>query len=276
MRPVRSAVVIVALAGVSLAACGGGDGGGGGAGAGAAATNRPEALVAEAKRGFARLRSVHLDMRREEQGTSQVGRMSGVVFASGQADLTVEQEGTTYRTVVLGRDVYIKAGVAFWRAGKRGLPKTIARRFAGRWIHETGRPAANVKKEFSDLRPSKLSECLFGATGTLTRLPDARIGGVRAIVFKDGGDKPAAAVGRYALTASSPTLPLRIAQYGERRNSLTPAGTPCGGVGGYDPANTTLTLGRFNATPALRAPRGSVTPEEAAGDLAAPARGQPA
>lgn len=248
------------IATAALAASGCGDSGD------AAATAKredPTPLLHEAARGLAKAGSYHFEATAKDNGERV--RVEGDLFTSGDGRLAVTfGSGRRLATVVAGRDSYFKAPAAWWRNNVEDLPMRIAKRLGDRWIHLDSSAVKSMRDDMRDLRPAAISKCLIGTTGTLTRLPDARIGGRRVIVLKDLGDKPGTAVGRYFISADEPTLPVRVVQMGERH--VGGRGGACsGGLAGDDPIDATFSFSRIGHAARATAPADAVSLEEAAG-----------
>jgi hypothetical protein len=258
VRPLRSGLVIIATA--ALAASGCGDSGDAAA---TAQRDDPTPLLHAAARGLAKAGSYHVEATATDEGDDV--HMEGDLFASGDGRLAITYgSGTKLATVVAGRDSYFKAPAAWWHANVKELPMKIAKRIGDRWIHLDRSAVKSMRSDMRDLRPAEISKCLIGTTGTLTRLPDATVGGTRVIVLKDLGDRPGSAVGRYFISAGEPTLPVRVVQMGERHVGGR-GGSCSGGLAGDDPVDATFTFSRIGHAARATAPPGAVSIEEAAG-----------
>lgn len=257
VRPLRSGLVIIATA--ALAASGCGDSGDADAKAG---QEDPTPLLHEAARGLAKADSYHFIATSEDSGERV--KLVGDVAASGDSRLAISTGARTIQLVAAGRESFLKAPPEWWRENVEDLPAKIAKRIGGRWIRLDAKTTKKMRDDFRDLRPDAFAKCLIGTSGTLERLPDARIGGTRVVVLKDLGDKPGTAVGRYFISAGDPTLPVRVVQTGERHVGGR-GGTCSDGIGGKDTNSTTVTFSRIGHAARATAPAGAVTIQEAAG-----------
>jgi hypothetical protein len=177
---------------------------------GGEADKDPKAIVADVKRDLGKVKSYHFAGNVTEDGTT--AKLSGDVFASGQASVTVTEGTATVRMIVLPKAVYLKANAAFWKtSGGSKDGSTLARKLAGRWVKEPAADGKDLTSLFADLTPRHVAKCIDAGTGTLTKQPSERIAGQDAIVLRDAGDKPGTTPGRIYLTPEAPVLPLRIA-----------------------------------------------------------------
>jgi hypothetical protein len=259
MPPLRSTAVIASIgaiavtAGVAVAQDTGGE-----------AAKDPSAIIADAARDTAKVKSYHLTGTIvDESGRTKV---AADVFASGNGRLTIDggHDGKA-RLVALPGKVYINADAAFWRlAGGKKLKASLVRRLANRWIVQPADDGGAATSLLSEFRPKVLAKCLGGGgTGTLTKSGTATIGGQPAIVLKDAGDKPGTSPGRYYVTAQAPVLLLRATQTGPAKAGKA-KNAACGDDDGDSTTGSDLRLSRFDKVAKVTAPRGAVTPEQAA------------
>jgi hypothetical protein len=256
MRLLRSTAFIVTAAaattaGVALAQDDGGD----------EAAKEPSAIVADAARDLAKVKSFHFaGSMTDEDGTT---KLSGDVLANGSGTLTLGHGKEKARLVSLPGKTYIKANAAFWRdaAGKDTSAKVVAK-LADRWIREPEDDDSAAL--LGDFRPKKLAACLSGGTGTLSKGGSGTAGGQPAIVLKDAGDKPGTAPARYYFTNKAPILLLRIVQTGKDHPGKSKGGS-CGDGGDNTTTRGDLAFSKFDKVGKVTAPRGAVTPEQAVG-----------
>jgi hypothetical protein len=226
---------------------------------GGEAEKDPQAIIADVKRDLGKVKSYHFVGSETEGGVT--AKLSGDVFASGPASVTVTEGKATVRMVVLPKAVYLKANAAFWRAtgGKEDGP-TLARKLAGRWVKESSKDGKDLTATFDDLTPKHLAKCIDQGRGTLTKRPSETIAGQEAVVLQDVGDKPGTTPGRIYISAGDPALPLRIVQTGPRKVGKA-ASSSCD-----DPddksTRSDVALSRFDKVAKITAPRGARSVED--------------
>jgi hypothetical protein len=247
---IMSAAAATTAAGVALAQDGGDE-----------AAKEPSAIVADAARDLAQVKSFHFaGSTTDDDGTT---KLSGDVLANGSGRLVLANGKEKARLVALPGKTYIKANAAFWRdaAGKDTSAKVVAK-LADRWIRE---PAdASSTALLGDFRPKKLATCLTKGLGTLSKDQPGTTGGQPAIVLKDAGDKPGTAPARYYFTNKAPILLLRIVQTGKNHPGKSKGGS-CGGGGDSTTTRGDLAFSQFDKVAKVTAPHGAVTPEQAVG-----------
>ena len=222
----------------------------------------PRAIIADAKRDLAKVKSYHFAGQETDKGS--VTKLTGDVFASGSTRLTITDGKATARLVVLPKAVYIKGNTAFWRtSGGKKLSAAALRKLADRWIKETTKQAGDSSSLVGEVSPKHLASCLDTGTGTLTAQPSAKVAGQDAVVLQDAGDKPGTAPGRYYLTAGAPVLPLRIVQTGPRKKG-TPANADCGDAKSDTSTRSDLTFSRFGKVAPITAPHGAIALDDLA------------
>jgi hypothetical protein len=141
-------------------------------------------------------------------------RLAGAVSAAGQADLTLREGATSARIILLPHTLYLKANAAYWKAHGGSQAAKVADKLAGRWFKTTD---ASLKGLVEQLTPKHVAACLTVGTGTLKEGGTSSVGGKRAVVVIDRGDKPATTPGRLYVAATAPILPLRAVQTGKEK-----------------------------------------------------------
>jgi hypothetical protein len=219
----------------------------------------PQQILADVQRDLAKVRSYHFSGSQVDGGSTT--RMTGDVSASGRADVTFREGGASVRVILLPPAMYLKANAAFWKAngGKNG--RKIADKLAGRWL-KTNDPS--LKSIIDELLPKRLASCAGVGTGTLKKGGVSSVGGKRAVVVVDEGDKPGTTPGRLYVSTSGRILPLRELQTGKRKR------------GGHvnprceDPHDTSTSadvrFGAFDEPLHITAPHGALTvPDDGSG-----------
>jgi hypothetical protein len=254
MRLLRSTAVIISAAaaatagGVALAQDGGDE-----------SAKEPSAIIADAARDLAKVKSFHFVGSDVDKGATT--RLSGDAFANGTGRVTLTSGKAKARLVELPGTIYINANAAFWRETVEDITAKVVRKLEGRWIRQ---PADKESSLISGTTPKKLAGCLEGSLGTLSKVAPATVGGQKAIVLQDAGDKPGTAPGRYYFTSTPPILLLRAVQTGKAKPGKT-KDPDCADGGTSTSTRSDLLLSRFNKVAKVTAPRGAVTPEQAVG-----------
>jgi hypothetical protein len=176
------------------------------------ASKTPQQILADVQRDLAKVRSYHFSGSQVDGGSTT--RMSGDVSASGRADVTFREGRASVRVILLPSAMYLKANAAFWKANGGRNGRKIADKLAGRWL-KTGDPS--LKSIIDELLPKRLASCASVGTGTLKKGGVGSVGGKRAVVVVDEGDKPGTTPGRLYVTTSGRILPLRELQTGKRK-----------------------------------------------------------
>lgn len=223
------------------------------------ASKDPQAIVADAARDLAKVKSFHFAGSEVEKGRTT--RISGDAFANGSGRVTLAQGKAKARIVEVSGAIYINANAAFWRTSGGDDSAKVVRKLADRWIRE---PSDRSSSVIADTTPKKVAACLTGGLGTLSKLPPTTIGGQKVIVLKDAGDRPGTTPGRYFFTSTPPILLLRAVQTGKAKPGKT-KNPDCDDDGGDATTRSDLSLSRFNKVTKVTAPRGAVTPEQAVG-----------
>lgn len=245
---IMSAGAVATAGGVALAQDGGGE-----------SAKEPAAIVADAARDLAQVKSFHFAGREVDKGGTT--KLSGDAFANGTGRVTLSEGQVKARLVEVSGNLYINANAAFWRSTVKGVSSKVVRKFAGRWIRQ---PSDKDSSLIGDLTPKKLAACLDGGLGTLTKVAPATVAGQQAIVLQDAGDKPGTSPARYYLTSTPPILLLRAVQTGKTKPGKT-NDPDCPSDADDTTTSSDLALSRFGKVAKVTAPHGSVTPEQAVG-----------
>jgi hypothetical protein len=224
-------------------------------------SKEPAAIIADATRDLAKVKSYHL------AGTivDEDGRttLSADVFASGDGRLVLSNKNEKAQLIARAGKAYIKANRAYWRdvSGKGKRADKVVRAFTGRWIilDESDKSAASLLEEFT---PKRLAACLRGGVGTLSKAGTATVAGQPAVVLKDAGDKPGTTAGSYYFTSKAPVLPLRATSSGKAKPGKT-KDKACSSDTGNASDRSDIAFSRFGKVAKVTPPRGALTIEQA-------------
>lgn len=218
----------------------------------------PSAIVADASRDLAQVKSYHFaGTITDEDGRTKI---AADVLASGDGRLSLSNKGEKAQLISVRGKSYIKANAAFWRdVSDKDTPKKVIARLSGRWIVQGDDEGDEALT--SDFAPKRLAKCLRTGVGTLRKAGTGTVAGQAAVVLKDAGDKPGTAPTRYFFTTTAPILPLRIVQTGKAKAGK-PKDASCGSADDTTTASD-ITLSRFGKVAKVTAPHGAVTPEQA-------------
>jgi hypothetical protein len=257
MLPLRSAVLTMSMAACAVAgpvAAASADG--------LSASTRPEDALAQAKTALGKVSNMALAGTETDKDRTSL-KLSGVLTASGPADVTLSSGGRTAHIIALPRAVYIKANSAYWKANLPKKEASLAPRLADRWIKEAAKEGADATSLFNDASPKRAASCLDSHVGTLSNKGEKDYAGGKVIVIADAGDKPGTAPGEIWLDEKT-GLPVRETQTGPAK-----AGGRKDAACDDDWPSTTktssYTLSKFGKAPKVVAPRHAVTPKQAVG-----------
>jgi hypothetical protein len=172
----------------------------------------PAQILADVQRDLGEVRSYHFAGSEVDGRTTT--RLAGDVSAAGRADITIRQRASSVRVILLPPAMYLKANAAYWKANGGSQGSKLADKLAGRWFKTDD---ASLKSLVDDLLPKHVASCVAVGTGTLKKGGVAAVGGKRAVVVVDQGDKPGTTPGKLYVTNTAPILPLRLLQTGKRR-----------------------------------------------------------
>ena len=175
-------------------------------------TKTPAQILADVKRDLAKVRGYHFSG--SEIDGKHTTRVTGDVSAAGRADMTIREAGTRARVILVPGAYYLNANAAFWKANGGSQGPAVADKLAGRWFKTTDPGLRSLVAEFL---PKHVASCVSAGTGTLSNGGVSSVGGRRAVVVIDAGDQPGTAPGKLYVSASGPSLPLRIVQTGPTR-----------------------------------------------------------
>jgi hypothetical protein len=249
MRSLRSIGLIIAVP-VALAVAGGPL-----ASAADETAKSPKQILADMARDLGKVKSYHFD----GTSTDPSGRtrLAGDVTASGKADVVIRQGSATARLVLLPSAAYLRANAAYWKSGGGADGAAVAKELAGRWVKMPGSGAGGLTSLVDDMSPKRMASCVSTGTGTLDKAGTATVGGQKAIVIVDRGDRPGTTPGRMYASATGRVLPLRVTQTGKRS------------AGGHidtrceektdDSTASDIRLSGFDRPVRITAPRGAIT-----------------
>lgn len=199
------------------------------------------------------MKSYHFEgTQTDEDGTAEI---EGDVTAAGSTefDLTMDDATVTFR--VIGTTAYLRADAAYWRESAGAQGDALAERLADRWVKS---PSASVGigELLDELSPRTLAACLAVGNGTLRDGGSADVGGRKADVLIDEGDKPGTTPGRFFTAADGPPLPVRVLQTGKRR----PGGTLDPKCSEEDDTSSAsdLQFSRFDEPVSIEAPKDAI------------------
>jgi hypothetical protein len=227
----------------------------------------PKAILADLSQDLRTVKSYHF----AGTQTDPAGRSTvvGDVTSSGKANVAIRQGSTAVRMVLLPKAAYLKANAAYWKSagGKQG--DALGQKLADRWVKIPSSGVADLSAAFEDLTPKHLASCAAVGTGSLSKGRTATIGGKKAIVIVDEGDKPGTTPGRLYVTATGRVLPLRVTQTGKRRAG----GKIDGRCQDKDDDSTAsdVSFSRFDQKVDITAPRGAITLPPDGGGTGTPA-----
>lgn len=224
---------------------------------GGEASKTPKAILADLQRDLGKVKSFHFAGRQTEKGA--VTQTSGDVFASGSASIALAEGGASLRMILLPRATYLNANAVYWRrtGGKSG--KALAAKLAGRWVKVPASAGDSVKPLLDELSPKYLASCVTVGLGTLSNNGVKTLGGRKAIVLEDKGDRPGTSPGLLYVAADGPVLPLREIQTGPRKAGGK-VNKRCDAASDASTA-ADFTFSRFDRVPPLRAPRNALSLE---------------
>lgn len=256
----RSAALIVAVP-IALAAAGGPL-----AAAADESSKTPKRILADLKRDLSKVRTYHV------AGTSTdrngATRLAGDVSAAGRSSFTIARGRSSARLILLPSATYVKGNAAYWRAAGGATGGGFADRLAGRWVKAPEALAAGIASSLPALSPKRLAACAADVTGTLRKGGRASVGGRRAVVIVDRGDRPGTRPGRVFVTVARPVLALRMIQTGPRKpgGQVDPR---CDDRSGASTASD-LRFSAYDRGLRIVAPRGAITLTEGGGAPAGP------
>jgi hypothetical protein len=212
----------------------------------------PAQILADVQRDLAKVRGYHFSGYEVDGKTTT--HLAGDVSAAGKADLTIREGATSAHVIVLPPAAYLKANAAYWITNAGAQGPELAAKLAGRWFKTKD---TSMKSLIADLSPKHIASCVTVGTGTVTKGGVGSVGGKRAVVIIDQGDKPGTTPGKLYVTATAPILPLRALQTGKMR----PGGhldKRC--QDGADSSTASdLRFSAFDKALHIRAPHGPVT-----------------
>ena len=217
------------VAAVAVAACGGGSSAKGGNGVGSQSASQIVTTASDALRSVS---SVHLVGDISEGSSGSIGLDLELVPGKG-ATGSMTESGSTVKLVIIGQQVYLNGGGAFW---KKAAGASAARKLAGKWIKG---PSSEFGGLADELSIGTLLTGLIKNHGGLAKGPSTTLHGDKVVAVVDhskGGTLYVAATGK--------PYPLEL--------------TDSGAKGGK------VTFGAFNAPVALTAPAGAKTPQQLA------------
>jgi len=222
-----------------------------------AADPSPQQQLEAAAKSFAKVRSYRVQMTiKDDDGTS---RIKADVTTSGRVDVTVSIGNTgTVRLRKISSTTYIRGDARYWKAAGGRDGDALAKQLANRWIRADKADAKEFTEIFDEVSPKKLARCLVNtdAMGTLTAGQPTTVGGKKANVLIDAGDKPGVAPGKLFIAAEGPPLPLRMQQTGKAQ--------PGGKEGPCTSADDTSTssdarFSRYNEKLTIKTPKNALS-----------------
>jgi hypothetical protein len=153
---------------------------------------------------------------RDDDGRSTIR----ATVAGSRADVSVTiGKGGTFRVRKVPSATYLRGDGRYWRAALGSKGRADARRLADRWIRVEKGDDGDFTALLDAVSAKSIAACLVApeSTGTLTAGPTASVGGRKAGVLVDAGDKPGTAPSKIFYAASGDPVPLRLLQTGKVR-----------------------------------------------------------
>ena len=240
---------------LALAGCGG-DGGGGSSSSGG---DDPKAVVDDASKALAGVKSFHLEGTAVDKKDGEQ-EIAGDIALPGKVDLKLTtKEGAVQLRLVDGQ-LFFNADRAFWKA--QGLPAQALQLVVDKWVKTPGGQDAGVKQFTALADPAKIGRCLIGDdTGTLSGPEDGDLDGEAVRIVTAKGDKPGTSPGRLYVAAEGDALPLRLEQTGPQKAGGTPD-AECGDDGESDTQRSDIRLSAFDEPVDIEAPADAVDLEQ--------------
>ena len=218
----KARTVLIAGCTVGVAVAVSGCGGGGhtasrSSGAGLAA--EPAArILAAAEAAIDHVHSFHLQATAAIPGTTV--SESTYLLLPGKATLAEQNGSDTLDLRAVSGMIYFRGNRTYYASiGVRGAELAA---LPGRWVSAAPAQVPTAGGLLALTQPATLGLCLLGQhLGTLSVGGTASVGGRRAVVLLDAGDRPGSAPGRIYVAATGPPLPLRIT----RTQRARPGGT---------------------------------------------------
>jgi hypothetical protein len=229
---------------------------------GGLATAKPADAIAKAKSALGKVSNYALS----GTGTDKDGsatKVAGSFSASGPADFVLGEGRTTLHVIALPKAVYVRANLAYWKQAVGKDHASVAARLANKWIKESVKEGADATSGLGELSPKHVASCLDSHVGTLTNKGEKTVGGRKVVVIADAGDKPGTAPGELWLDERT-ALPVRELQTGPAKAGGR-KDAACDDSFPDTTAKSDVTLSKFGKAPKVVAPKGAVSPKEAAG-----------
>ena len=201
MRIVCAATVILISLGTALGCGGDEDGASNGI-----ETKPPEQILADMAEALRSVKTFHIEAR--ERSPS---RFTADVGLPDELRLEIRERKVSGSLLVVHGSFFIKGNAAFW---KQADAARQADALAGRWLKV---PYSFAKDLTKLVNAKNLSYCLAKEHGTLVRGGTATVGGQRAVIIIDKGDRAGTAPGKLYVAAVGKPLPLRLVATGRER-----------------------------------------------------------
>jgi hypothetical protein len=213
-------------------------------------------ILRDVQADLAKVRSFHIaGVSRDADGTT---RLSADVTTAGSLRLRASMSGQAFTLLKVHNASFLRANLAYWR-NAAGASSADASRLADRWIRLDAATAKALAPVYEQLTPQYLARCVSSDLGTIRKVGTGTIGGRKAIILEDAGDKPGSSPGRLWVPVSGAALPLRETQTGPEKPGGATTG-PC--ADDDDEPDTTrsadLRLTQYNHVPTIRAPKGAL------------------
>jgi pimeloyl-ACP methyl ester carboxylesterase len=182
---------------------------------------------------------------------------STYLLLPGEATLVEKDRASTLDLRAIAGRVYFRGNRAYYVSA--GLTGADLGTLPGRWVSTTAAQLPTADGLIALTHPTTLGRCLLGQhLGTLSVEGTASVGGRRAVVLVDAGDRPGSAPGRIYIAATGPPLPLRLIRTGPARAGGSSDGD-CHETVTTSVSSSDESIGGVNAPVTIAAPTGAVT-----------------
>lgn len=258
-------MIVVVAAALAAGGCGaGGEGSESAAAKGAvAAPVSGRAVMEDAARELAKVRSYHV-AGHVEDADGKATDLTGDLLPNGFGHVVLTVGESRAELILLKQGAYLKGNTAFWNETTDDeVPYDVIKRLVGRWVVQDA-PEAGVTGVLDEMGPKHMAACLLSGSGTLTQKGTGTVNGQAVTIVEDAGDVAGGAPGRFYIRRDAPHRLLRAEQTGPMRPGASTQDPGCDD--GYDdePDSTTVDIrfSHFDDVEPLRAPRGAVTVQQ--------------
>jgi hypothetical protein len=166
----------------------------------------PEQILEAMAKSLKSVKTFHFESRDRSQG-----RATADVGLPHELRLELRERTVSASLLVVRGSFFMKGNAAWWKDNDLGRK---AEAVAGRWL----KVPFSFAKDLTRLVNAKtFSHCLLEEHGTIARGGTAMVGGKRAMILIDKGDRPGSAPGKLYIAATGKPLPLRLIATGRER-----------------------------------------------------------